>query len=95
MQPTGVGDELLNPHLRMQWRNIRQVTQPTLYLEWLLGDVIARDRGGTRIGANASTHDIHGGRLAGAVGAEEADDLTFSYAKRDVVQGLDCAIALR
>src|SRR6185437_753183 len=50
-------------------------------------DGCASDRGrASRRGQVASEH-AHGGRLARAIGPEEAEDFTFFYGKRNVV---DC-----
>jgi hypothetical protein len=45
--------------------------------------------------ARPSVADAHGGRLAGAVRTQEAQDLAALDLKADVIDGRDSAVALR
>src|SRR5262249_18624525 len=48
-----------------------------------------------RSGRKDAREDAHRGRLAGAVGTEEADDLALAHREADAANGLDRAEALR
>ena len=47
------------------------------------------------VGVEHTEHDAHRGRLAGAVGADEAVHLTGPYSQGEVVEGDDVAVSLR
>jgi hypothetical protein len=53
------------------------------HLAGLGGDVVPVDPRGARVGLGQRRHDPHGGGLAGAVGAEYAEDLPGRYGEVD------------
>jgi hypothetical protein len=53
--------------------------------------VATQDGGPTAIGVQDGGQDAHGGRLAGAVGAEQAEDRALLDMQRHAVEGADVA----
>ena len=60
----------------------------------LAGDVESEHRRVARVGGEQRREDAHGGRLAGAVGAEQAEDRPGRDLEIDAVEGGDVAEAL-
>ena len=58
------------------------------------GDVLAPERDRAGIGFEESGDQVQRGRLAGAVGADEADDLAFFYVKPHITDGHQSAEGL-
>ena len=56
---------------------------------------LAVERDLARLGPVEARDDVEGGRLAGAVGADQAGDLALLHRERDVVEGDDAAEAAR
>ena len=71
------------------------VPDSALDLEWLRDHIEARDESQTRRRANQSRQDLHGRGFAGAVRAEETEDLARLDAEVQIVEGLFAAIAAR
>src|SRR5262249_18638541 len=70
-----------------------QIAEPPLRRERVGGDVDAVDGGGPAVGGEAARDDPQRRRLAGAVGAEEADDLAALDGEADAVEGDRRAVA--
>ena len=60
----------------------------------LLDDVEARDARAARVGLEQRGEDAHGGRLAGAVGAEQAEDGALARLQVDPVERDDVPVRL-
>ena len=60
----------------------------------LAAHVVPGHRGRAFVGVGQRDEHAHGRRLAGAVRAEQAEDLSFAHAERDAVQRLHLAVAL-
>jgi hypothetical protein len=82
-------------HVGVERRRFRQVADAPLGLDRLIKDIEAGDDGFAVRGRHVAGQDPHGRRLAGAVRAEEAEDLAALDAEADVVDGRDTAISLR
>ena len=89
------GQILADRHVRVERRRFRQIAGPALGLDRLVEDVEARDDGFALGGRHEAGEDAHRRRLAGAVRAEEAEDLAALDAEADVVDRRDAAVAFR
>ena len=81
-------------HVGVDGRIFRQVADPLLHLDGILEDV---EPAHLRLAARRrqdSGEDAHGRRLAGAVGAEETEDLARLHLEADVVDRLQLPVAL-
>ena len=88
----GEEDELVEDlHLGVEAPLLRQVA-PGLVREIPVRAAAPGNRPGVR--PQDVQHDAHGRRLAGAVGAQEAEDLARLDLERDALEGLDLAEAL-
>src|SRR5207245_6017146 len=67
----------LDSHFRVDRHAPRQVADVLPHLHRLRADVEAGDVGGAARRGQVAGEDLKRGRLAGAVGAEEADDLAL------------------
>jgi hypothetical protein len=85
---------LLHQHLAVQRRALRQVADLGLGRERVGDDVDALDVGVALVGLEVAGEDLHQRRLAGAVGPEQADDLTLLDRKRHVTERLDRPVSL-
>jgi hypothetical protein len=85
---------LLGGQVGVKGRLLEDQADVTADLVPLAGDVEAghRGRAGGRVGQGAE--DLDGGRLAGAVGAEEAEGLPRPHVQVDAGNGLDLLVAL-
>ena len=88
-QAAGLADEgqvLVHVHVQVQGNIFGQVADPAPHGERLLQDIdpIHRDR--ARVGGQEGGDDLHGRALAGAVGAQEAEDLSPVEPERHVVE---------
>ena len=93
-----LGDEvqvLADGHVGVEGRRLGQVARAALRLDRVFEDVIPGDDGLALGGRHVSGEDPHRRRLAGAVRAEEAEDLASLDAEADVLDGRETAIALR
>src|SRR5262249_54123727 len=86
---------IANAHVGIEWRRLGQVARPALGLERLFEDVEPRDEGLAFGGRHVAGQNPHGRRLAGAVGAEEAEDFAPLDAEADVVDRGDAPVTLR
>ena len=82
-------------HVGVERRRFRQVAGAPLGFDRLVEDVEAGDDRFALGGRHVAGQDAHRRRLAGAVGAEEAEDLAALDAEADVVDGGDAAVAFR
>jgi len=74
----GLGDEaeeFLHGHLAVGWCALREVTDAALHRHRVLRHVVSIDERGTGGGPQESRDHLHGRRLAGAIGPEEAEDV--------------------
>ena len=85
---------LLHGHLLIQRRQLRQVTDAGLGRGGLVGDVVAVDFDRAVRGRNVAGNNVHGGRLARTVGAEQAIDAAILHGEADVVHRGVAAVAL-
>lgn len=67
---------------------------PGLSRGGLVGDVVAVDFDRTVRGRNVAGNNVHGGRFARAVGAEQAVDAAILHGEADVVHRGVAAVAL-
>ena len=58
------------------------------------GRIVAQDPDFAGVGGAVALEDLDGGRLAGAVGAEEGEDLTPCHFEIDAPHGLDVTVGL-
>ena len=82
-------------HVRIEGRRFGQVAGPLLGLDRLFEHVETGDNCFSGRGRHVAGQNAHGCRLAGAVGAEEAEDFTPFDTETDVVDGGDAAVAFR
>src|SRR5438309_9727492 len=70
-------DVLLDCHFAKNRFFLRQIThpEPRALVHWIIGDVGAGKNDAATVWPNESDNHVKGGRLAGAVRAEQADDL--------------------
>ena len=78
---------LLHGHLLIQRRQLRQVADAGLSRGGLVGDVVAVDFDRAVRGRNVAGNNVHGGRFARAVGAEQAEDLAVAHRKGQIFNG--------
>jgi hypothetical protein len=81
----GETEESLHRHVGIGGGVLRQVADEALRLQRLLAHVVAADGDAPRAGRHEAGDHAHGGRLAGAVGAEEAEHLAALHREGDVV----------
>src|SRR5712692_79477 len=86
--------ELSGAQLVVEGRGIRHVPDPGLCPLRLRHDVDARHFGGAAGGAQQAHQHLDGGRLAGAVGPEKAEQLPGSHLEVQVLHGREAAVAL-
>ncbi len=92
--PVGLGDfenredVLLDGHSAEDRRFLRQIAkaEDRAAVHRKLGDVLAVEEDAAAVGLHQAHHRIEAGRLAGAVGAEKADDLAAVDVERNVVE---------
>ena len=97
LQAFDLGDELEVPvdgHVGIERRILGQVADAALHLERLLEDVEAGDLGGAGSGGQEAGQDAHGGRLAGAVAAQKAQDFALGNVEGDVVERDEVSVTL-
>jgi hypothetical protein len=84
-----------NSHLRKHDPSLRHVGQPTAQHEVGAepGDLLAVEQDAARPRAQESHDGLERGGLAGAVGADDADDLVHVDGERDVVQDVHPTVA--
>jgi hypothetical protein len=88
------GEVLDHLHFGIEGRRFRQVADALLDLHGVLDHVETGDVGGAHGGGQEAGKDTHGGGLAGAVGAEEADDLALFDLEGDIVHGDSAGVSL-
>src|SRR5262249_27748844 len=81
-------------HLRVQRAVLRHVADAPPDLDRLPEDVQAVDGGLAGGGRHVAGQDAHGGRFAGAVGAEEAHDLAARHVEGYLPDGRVIAVVL-
>src|SRR5581483_8026685 len=89
-----LGDEVeegARRHVAVAGRALREVAEPGLGRLRALGHVDADDAGAAGVGLQEARQHLHGGRLAGAVGPEEAQHLAALDLKGNAVDGDDVA----
>src|SRR5262249_40833582 len=79
-------------HIRVERHALRQIADAPAYLERLAEDVVAGHLRAAAAGGHEARKDPHRRRLTGAVGAEEAHDLTGRDAERHVADRGDGAV---
>jgi hypothetical protein len=84
LQPRAVGEVLVDPHLGIEGRGLREISDPGARGERLRDDVESRHARGARGGREESRQDAHGRRLPGPVGSEKTDDLALLNRKGNV-----------
>jgi hypothetical protein len=77
---------LPHPHLHVERVRFRKIADAAADLGGLAEAVEAGDAGGAARRRNVAGEDAHRRRLAGAVGAEEADDLALADLERYVLE---------
>src|SRR5439155_26185512 len=82
---------LVHAHLAVHRHALGQVADVLADLVGLRHHVVAGDLGDAAGGGQVAGEDAHGRGLAGAVGAEEADDLAAGDLEADTVDGQDRA----
>ena len=86
-----IGQVFLDAHLRIERDAFGQIADALADLHRLRHDVEAGHAGDAAGGRQIGGQDAHDGRLAGAVVAEQADDLVLLDLETDVVDGQDGA----
>jgi hypothetical protein len=84
---------LAHRHVGVQRRRLREIARAPLGLEWLIEHVVAGDDRAPLGRRHVAGQHPHRGGLPGAVGAEEAEDLSPFDTEADVVHGRDPAVA--
>ena len=85
---------LEHAHLEVERRALRQVAEALTDLQRLVEDVVAVDARRAPGRGDEAREDAHRGRLAGAVGAQEADDFATTNLEVDLVDRTERAEAL-
>ena len=88
------GEVLDDLHFGVKRRCFGEVADALLDLLRVLQHVEAGDGGFAGRGREEAREDAHRGGLTGAVGAEEADDLSFFHLEGDVVYGDSTGVSL-
>src|SRR5690606_16758389 len=89
-QPPHLGNELEEPlyaHVAIAGRALGQVTHLPLGLENLGTDVETADGSAAAVRRQKAGKHLHGGGLAGTVGAKKAQDFPRLYLKGQIVHG--------
>ena len=81
-------------HVGIEGRGLREISGPALGFERMIEDVVAGDRGLALSGRHVAGDDPHGGGLAGAVWAQEPENLARIRPKTDVIDGRKWAVFL-
>src|SRR5262249_36280638 len=63
-------------------------------LDWILDDIDAVDAGGAAVGPQDGAKDVQQGRLAGAVGAKQREQLIRLHLEADIIESERAAVAL-
>ena len=82
-------------HLVVERRMIGQVPHPRAHVVGVIDDVEPVDPHAPRGRQKIASQDAQGGRLAGAVEAEQADDLPFGDGERQRADRFAIAVVLR
>ena len=82
-------------HVGIERRRFRQITGAPLGLDRLIEDVESGDDRLALGGRHVAGEDAHRRRLAGAVGAEKAENFAAFDAEADIVDGGEAAVAFR
>src|SRR5439155_14885702 len=97
VQAVGAGEEVevfVDRNVAVVGQRVGDVTDEAVGLLRLLDDADAVDVGVAGGGLLEGGEDAHGGGLAGAVGADEAEDLAGGEGERDVAHGAGGAVVL-
>jgi hypothetical protein len=81
-------------HVVVEYRLVGQVAHAAHHLGALLEAVEARDARRAAGGPQHAHKHLHGGGLAGAVGAEQAEHLALLDGEREVAHGDEVAVGL-
>ena len=95
VQPGVVDDLLAGPGVGVGGAALRDVADPAAHADRVGDQVAAGDRGGAGGGLEQRGQHAQRRRLAGAVGAEEADDLPGLDVEVDADDGVDLLLRLR
>jgi hypothetical protein len=95
LDPGDEGQVLAHGHVGVERRRFRQVAGAALGFERLLEDIEPGDGGLAAGGRHVAGDDAHGGRLAGPVRAEEAENLARLHPETHVVHGGEGSVAFR
>ena len=90
----GEAEILVDGHLQVQRRALREIAEARANVQGVVEDVMALHLRHARGGRDEAREDAHGGRLAGAVGTEEADDLAAAHLEADIVERTERAVTL-
>ena len=80
-------EEFLDGHLGVGGGALGEIAELSFYGDGVDSDIDAIDGGGAGIRAKEAGDHLHRGGLAGAVGAEEAKDVTAVDTERDAIHG--------
>jgi hypothetical protein len=83
--------EFLDGHLRVGGRALGQVAEFALHGDGVGGDIDAVHGGGAGVGAQEAGDQLHRRGLAGAIGAEEAQDVAAFDGESDTVHSANGA----
>jgi hypothetical protein len=86
------GQVLAHSKVGVDRRDLGQVAQAPFDLHRLLEDVEACHPGTPRTGRQIAAQNLHGGALAGAVGAQKAHNLALAHVERDILDGCEVAV---
>src|SRR5690606_17224157 len=82
-------------HLRVKGRILGKIANPALSLEWFLKDIVTGDVSVTLGSRKETCDDPHGGCLAGTIGPEKAQDLSFAHFESYVLDGCGQPVCFR
>ena len=77
---------LLDRHVHIQRRHLRQIADELLHLGGLVEDAVSRHRHFALAGGEVACDDVHRGGLTGAVRPQKAQDSTLLHGEAHMVQ---------
>ena len=80
-------EKFFHRHLGVSRRAFGEVAELAFYGDGVDGDVDAANGGRAGVGSDEAGEHLHRGRFAGAIGAEETEDLAAVYFKTNAVHG--------
>jgi len=87
-------EEFVDAHVGVEGDVFGHVADAFADFEGVGDDVVAGDADFAVGGGKISGEDLHGGAFAGAVGAEETDDLALVDMEADVLDGAETGVGL-